>query len=88
MPENMAGPLNMLIMLPTIMSACGIFSIISSALILFILIIFTKNVISKDKKLRQEERRREGANISIIKQYSVVPTSDTIDKKTLDSSVW
>lgn len=87
MPEHMAGPLNMLILLPTIMSACGIFSIVSAALILFILIIFTKNVISKEKKLSQDERRREGAHVSIIKQYSVVPTSDTIDKKASDSSV-
>ena len=84
----MAGPLNMLILLPTIMSACGIFSIVSAALILFILIIFMKNVKSKENKLRQEEKRREGANISIIKQYSAVPTSDMIiDKRNLDATV-
>jgi len=84
----MAGPLNMLILLPTIMGACGIFSIVSAALILFILIIFMKNVKSKENKLRQEEKRREGANISIIKQYSAVPTSDMIiDKRNLDATV-
>ena len=84
----MAGPLNMLILLPTIMSACGIFSIVSAALILFILIIFMKNVKSKENKLRQEEKRRDGANISIIKQYSAVPTSDMIiDKRNLDATV-
>merc|ERR1711972_427579 len=36
MPEHMAGPLNMLVELPTIMQACGVCSIVSSIIIFFL----------------------------------------------------
>merc|ERR1711970_307452 len=37
LPEHMAGPLNMLVMLPPIMEACGISSVISGFFIIFFL---------------------------------------------------
>ena len=68
----MAGALNMLVILPIIMTACGIFSIASSVIIILILAIYNNVIQSKDRKLVEEEK----ANASIIKldiQYSKVP---------------
>ena len=68
----MAGALNMLVLLPIIMTACGIFSIASSFIIILILAIYNNVIQSKDRKLAEEEK----ANASIIKldiQYSKVP---------------
>ena len=62
----------MLVLLPIIMTACGVFSIASSVIILLILAIYNNVIQSKDRKLAEEEK----ANASIIKldiQYSKVP---------------
>ena len=75
----MAAPLNMLVMLPWIMSACGIFSIVTSFIIIFFMIICNKIGRSKQKTLAAEEKQR-GKHASIIKQldinYSKVPVKD------------
>ena len=62
----------MLVLLPIIMTACGVFSIASSVIILLILVIYNNVIQSKDRKLREEEK----AHASIIKlgiHYSKVP---------------
>ena len=72
----MAGPLNMLIILPIIMTACGIFSIVASVIIVFILVVCNSINQSKERKLAEEEK----AHNSIIKQldiqYSKVPVTE------------
>ena len=76
LPESMAGPLNMLIILPIIMTACGIFSIVASVIIVFILVVCNNIMQSKQRKLAEEEK----AHNSIIKQldiqYSKVPVTE------------
>ena len=73
----MAGPLNMLILLPIIMTACGIFSIVASVIIIFTLVVCNTIVQSKERRLEAEEK----AHNSIIKQldihqYSKVPVTE------------
>ena len=72
----MAGPLNMLIILPIIMTACGIFSIVSSFIIVFVLVVCRNINQNKESKMAVEEK----AHNSIIKQldihYSKVPVTD------------
>ena len=72
----MAGPLNMLIILPTIMTACGILLIVFSVIIIFTLVIC--NSITKNK----EKKVEENAHNSIIKQldiqYSKVPVTERV----------
>jgi len=79
LPEHMAAPLNMLVMLPWIMSACGIFSIVTSFIIIFFMIICNKIGRNKQKTIAAEEKQR-GKHASIIKQldinYSKVPVKD------------
>jgi len=50
LPESMAGSLNMLVMLPTIMQACGISSVISSVIIFFFVFFCRCRNIDKKKK--------------------------------------
>ena len=71
----MAGALNMLVILPIIMTACGIFSIASSVIIIFILAICNSAIQGNERNLAAEEK----AHASIIKleiQYSKVPIID------------
>ena len=72
----MAGPLNMLIILPIIMTVCGIFSIVTSVIIIFTLVVCNTIVQSKERRLEAEEK----AHNSIIKQldiqYSKVPVAE------------
>ena len=51
MPESMAGQLTLLIFLPVIMTACGIFSIVSSVLIMVTVVI--SNL--KRRKVEEED---------------------------------
>ena len=72
----MAGPLNMLIILPIIMTACGIFSIVSSFIIVFVLVVCRNINQNKERKMAVEEK----AHNSIIKQldiqYNKVPITE------------
>ena len=71
----MAGPLNMLIILPIIMTACGIFSIVSSFIIVFVLVVCRNINQNKARKMAVEEKAH-----SIIKQldiqYNKVPITE------------
>ena len=58
----MVGPLNLLIMLPTIMMACGISSIVCSVVILLILAICMKE---EKQKITAEKEAQD----SIVKFY-------------------
>jgi len=75
MPEHMAGPLNMLVELPTIMQACGICSIVSSTIIFF-LVFFCKfrEIAGIKEKLKPTERE------TIIKkmEYSYTKVPDKV----------
>ena len=72
----MAGPLNMLIILPIIMTVCGIFSIVSSVIIVFVLVVCSNINQNKERKMAVDEK----AHNSIIKQldiqYSMVPVTE------------
>ena len=67
LPESMAGPLNMLIILPIIMMVCGIFSIVSSFIIVFGLVVCSNINQNKERKMAVEEK----AHNSIIKQLDI-----------------
>jgi len=93
LPEHMAAPLSMLIMLPVIMSACGIFSIVSGFIIIFFVIVCRVLVLNQDKEkeLNKDDHQRS----SIIKQYSKVPIQEmkisdidisSVEKCLLDSA--
>jgi len=82
LPEHMAGPLNMLVMLPTIMQACGISSFIIGFLTIFFLFFcrFRDNYNTRqslEKKLKQTE-----GESSIIKKvnphYTKVAMSESV----------
>ena len=79
LPEHMALSLNMLVMLPWIMSACGIFSIVSSFITIIFIVICNKIGQGKEKKIAAEEKLR-GEQAFFIKQldieYSKVPVKD------------
>ena len=79
----MAGPLNMLIILPNIMTVCGIFSIVSSVIIVFVLVVCSNINQNKERKMAVEEK----AHNSIIKQldiqYSKVPITERAISTTL-----
>ena len=75
LPEHMAGPLKMLIMLPNIFTGCGAFSLVSSSLVLFLLIVFTNN----ENKMKSFKAKNKEV-VSIIKEYSSVPTCERVDK--------
>ena len=71
----MAGPLKMLIMLPNIFTGCGVFSLVSSCLVLLVLIVLTNNG-NKNKSFKRDKEVKEA---SIIKEYSSVPSSEEVD---------
>jgi len=75
LPEHMAGPLKMLIMLPNIFTGCGAFSLVSSSLVLFLLIVFTNN----ENKMKSFKAKNKEV-VSIIKEYSSVPTCERVDQ--------
>ena len=75
LPEHMAGPLKMLIMLPNIFTGCGAFSLVSSSLVLFLLIVFT----NKENKMESFKAKNKEV-VSIIKEYSSVPTCERVDQ--------
>ena len=66
----------MLIILPIIMTACGIFSIVSSFIIVFVLVVCRNINQNKEMKMAVEEK----AHNSIIKQldiqYNKVPITE------------
>merc|ERR1711892_285689 len=63
LPEHMAGSLNMLVMLPTIMQACGIFSVVSSFVIFFLVFLCkVRNLNQRKEKLNPTQHE------NIIKQ--------------------
>merc|ERR1711892_595849 len=63
LPETMAGSLNMLVMLPTIMKACGIFSVVSSFVIFFLVFLCkVRNLNQRKEKLNPTQHE------NIIKQ--------------------
>ena len=80
----MAGPLNMLIILPTIMTACGISMLVVSVIIIVTLVVCNSITQSKERKL--EAKEKEKAHNSIIKQldiqYSKVPVTERVSLPT------
>ena len=76
LPESMAGPLNMLIILPIIMTACGIFSIVASVIIVFILVVCNSVIQSKERKLAEEEKAHNSIITQPDIQYSKVPVTE------------
>ena len=72
----MAGPLKMLIMLPNIFTGCGVFSLVSSCLVLLVLIVLTNN---GNKKKSFKGEKKEVKEATIIKEYSSVPSSEEVD---------
>ena len=73
----MAGPLKMLIMLPNILTGCGVFSLVSSSLVLVVLIVFTNN---ENRKKSFKGENKEVKKPSIVKQYSSVPSSEDANR--------
>ena len=76
LPEHMVAPLSMLVMLPTIMSACGIFSIVSGCIIVFFVIVCRVILQNQIKEKEGLKRDCETSHPSILKQYSKVPVKD------------
>ena len=62
----MASKLSVLIILPTIMAACGAFSIVSSALIMLIIVMGN---LKKRKIEEEEEEKKEDTSLSKDIQY-------------------
>lgn len=79
LPEDMASSLNLLVMLPTIMQFCALFSLISSFLIVIILLACKHLERRKQRILRMEVQNE---NVKIVKKeegvYSQVPTLEEI----------
>ena len=71
LPESMAGPLNMLIFLPVIITVCGIFSIVCSVILILVLVVCS-NI---NQKMALEEKAHNNKQLDI--QYSKVPISDS-----------
>ena len=76
LPEHMVAPLNMLVMLPTIMSACGIFSIVSGCIIVLFVIVCRVILQNQIKDKEGIKKDIEHSHPSILKQYSKVPVKD------------
>jgi len=72
LPEHMAGPLNMLVKLPTIMQACGICSIISSIIICFLVLFCKFREVSKIKAKLKPTKHEEMLK-KMEYSYSKVP---------------
>merc|ERR1711892_1582043 len=81
LPEHMAGSLNMLVMLPTIMQACGLCSVISSFIIFFLVFFCRCRASYKQEEKLKSERNKDKYESSIIKNvdylYTKVPPSDS-----------
>ena len=76
MPESMAGQLTLLIFLPVIMTACGIFSIVSSVLIMVTV------VISNLKRRKVEEEDIQYRDVPVTEKVVILGENMT---GTLDS---
>ena len=73
MPEAMASKLNMLIILPAIMTTCGAFSIVSSVLIMLTIVIGNL----KKRKVEEEEEDKEDTSMSKdIQYFSTFPVTE------------
>eukprot|EP00090_Calanus_glacialis_P047207 TRINITY_DN9663_c0_g1_i5.p1 TRINITY_DN9663_c0_g1~~TRINITY_DN9663_c0_g1_i5.p1 ORF type:complete len:421 (-),score=128.04 TRINITY_DN9663_c0_g1_i5:26-1225(-) len=78
LPEHMAGSLNMLVMLPNIMQACGIFSVVSS-FIIFFLVFLCKFKESRRKKEKLSQDRYESSILkSMDYNYKKVPVRESV----------
>jgi len=83
LPEHMAGPLNMLVMLPTIMEACGISSVISSFIIIFLIFYCKFRENRRNREIMKQKLAEDKDNTRILKKvkmnqsYTKVPLSET-----------
>ena len=68
----MAGPLNMLIILPVIIMVCGIFSIVCSVILILVLVVCS-NI---NQKMAVEEKAHNTINKHLDIQYSKVPITE------------
>ena len=59
LPEEMAGPINMLVMLPTIMQLCAFFSLLISVSIIIFILIYNKILVYQKKKTSIKEEKHE-----------------------------
>ena len=78
LPESMAAPLTLLVMLPVIMTATGVLSILASATILLCSLLCSR---TRGQKLGAEEEARPG-HVKLVRQtgdivYSKVPGEDS-----------
>ena len=78
LPESMAAPLTLLVMLPVIMTATGVLSILASATILLCVLLCSR---TRGQKLGAEEEARPG-HVKLVRQtgdivYSKVPGEDS-----------
>jgi len=98
LPEHMAGPLNMLVMLPTVMKACGISSVISSFIIIFLIFFcrFRENHKNREiikKKLNQDKddsrilKKKHGQDKDDSRIIKKVKVNQSYTKVPLDETV-
>jgi len=85
LPEHMAGPLNMLVMLPTIMQACGMSSVIISFIIIFLIFCCRvrenhKNSQNLKNKVGQDDESSIIKNIKANHSYTRVPSSEKVNR--------
>ena len=78
LPESMAAPLTLLVMLPVIMTATGVLSILASATILLCIFLCSR---TRGQKLGAEEEARPG-HVKLVREtgdivYSKVPGEDS-----------
>ena len=78
LPEDMAGSLNMLIMLPTIMQFCALFSLMTSILILTILLACQSLERQKQRILLKEAKTMKVTRVKQECLYSHVPNLEQI----------
>ena len=79
LPQDMAGSLNLLIMLPTVMEFCALFSLIASLLI--VIVILACQSLDRQKQKILLRKVQESKEVTRVKQdcvYSKVPTLEQI----------
>ena len=77
LPESMAAPLTLLVMLPVIMTATGVLSLLASCTIILCILLFR----GRGQKLGAEEEARSG-HVKLVREtvdivYSKVPGEDS-----------
>ena len=77
LPESMAAPLTLLVMLPVIMTATGVLSLLASCTIILCILLFR----GRGQKLGAEEEARPG-HVKLVREtvdivYSKVPGEDS-----------